>query len=102
MALANHVHRQKSGRYHARLRVPLDLVEMVGKKEPRQRRGATEDDLQRVTYYFFREELEFHHRERQSWPRQAEGMRAYIGAVEQGTVDWADVGLRTHRSERKG
>jgi integrase len=34
MSLANHVHRERgSGRYHARLRVPKDLIEIVGKGE---------------------------------------------------------------------
>jgi len=115
MALANHIHREDSGRYHARLRVPKDLIEVIGKrelwkacnttdpetakdekarivaewrawfKELRQRRAATDHDLERVTYDFYRSEVDQHRQERAAWPTQAEVMadaREYAAAVD--------------------
>lgn len=102
MALANHIHREESGRYHARLRVPKDLIEVVGKrelwkacnttnpetakdekarivgewrawfKELRQQRAATEHDLERVTYDFYRREVELNRQNRAQLPTQAD------------------------------
>ncbi|OIQ93748.1 tyrosine recombinase XerC [mine drainage metagenome] len=102
MALANHIHREESGRYHARLRVPQDLVEVIGKKELwkacnttdpetakdekariiaewrawfkelRQKRAATDHDIQRVVYDFYRQEVELSRRDRAQLPAQAD------------------------------
>jgi hypothetical protein len=102
MALSNHIHREESGRYHARLRVPLDLIEVIGKrelwkscnttdpeaakdekariiagwrawfKELRQLRAASDHDLQRVTYDFYRQEVEMNRQARAHLPVQAD------------------------------
>lgn len=120
MALANHIHREESGRYHARLRVPLDLVEVVGKKELwkacnttnpetakdekarivsewrawfkelRQLRAASDQDLQRVTYDFYRNEVELNRQARLTLPTQADAeaeRRAVLADVDAGRAD---------------
>ena len=102
MSLLNYLHRLKSGRYQARMRVPLDLVEMVGKKElwkscgtsdPRTakevcaqivaewrawlkelrvQRVMTPHDLQRIVYEFYREEVAFGQQGRKSLPTSSD------------------------------
>lgn len=102
MALANHIHRENSGRYHARLRVPQDLIGVIGKRELwkacnttdpetakdekariiaewrawfrelRQRRAAEDCDIQRAVYDFYRRECEADRANRLTWPTKAD------------------------------
>ena len=102
MALENHIRRRAGGRYSARLRVPLDLVDVIGKKELwkscetanpadakiekarivagwrawftalRQQRTATEHDMRRAVHDHFREEIDRLHRHRLAQQPKAE------------------------------
>ncbi|HLG86681.1 MAG TPA: DUF6538 domain-containing protein, partial [Alphaproteobacteria bacterium] len=100
MSLANHLHRQRSGRYHVRLRVPKDLVAVIGKtelwktcsttdpekakdekaeivrawrewfKELRRKHRPTDEEIDSAVYHFYSREVELDVQERQRFPTQ--------------------------------